>query len=338
MTNPAEKTLGGWLVHVLREADSALSLEEALHAILDSMKVYFPTQSVALVSIDEDTNEARIKMSRQVSYTFAKEFRRKAPGPRIESLLLSQEPLLVVGAPRDGELYAEIKLEHDFTSAVLAPVIKGHRSVGYIFCDRGSEAEFNESDLLHLQVIGLLIGNLMVKFELVQERKQLSSKDDATGTLKYSAFVSALGRELKRAETHDYPVVLGLLCLPSFRNFLDMYGIDKAHERLALLARIIERHTREMDFLSRYSADRLVLCLSGLTEPEARKVLEAVREEAQREIGMGSGIAVVIPSGALILGSVAAKKRPLQSIMGSLGKLLVEAGACGTGGLHLETI
>ena len=62
MTTP---TLGGWLVHVMREADGALSLEESLHVIMDSMKEFFPCQSVAVILIDEDTKELRIKISRQ---------------------------------------------------------------------------------------------------------------------------------------------------------------------------------------------------------------------------------------------------------------------------------
>jgi len=338
MTNPTERTLGGWLVHVLREADSALSMEEALHAVFDSMKVYFPMQSGAMILIDDDTNEARITMSRQISYTYTKEFRRKALGARIEAMLLSQEPLLVTKASHADGLYSEIKLEHDFDSAVAAPVIKGHRSVGYVFCDRKTGIPFNESDLLHLQVIGFLIGNLMVKFELLQERKQLSSLDDTTGTLKYTSFVSALGRELKRAETHCYPVALALLHFPAFRHFLDTYGIDKAHETLAQLARIIARYTREMDFQARYSADRLVLCLSGMMEPEARKVLESVQNDARREIATGSGISVNVPAGALVIESPVFKKKPLQAIVGALGKTLVDASGADSDGLHIETV
>ena len=79
MTTP---TLGGWLVHVMREADGALSLEEALHVIMDSMKEYFPCQSVAVILIDDDTKELRIKISRQISYTFVKKFHRTARAPR----------------------------------------------------------------------------------------------------------------------------------------------------------------------------------------------------------------------------------------------------------------
>ncbi len=323
--NPAEPTLGGWLVHVLREADGTLSLEEALHVILDSMKVFFPSQSVAVILFDDDTNEARIKISRQISYTYAKEFRRKAPGPQIERLMLSQEPLLLDKRPEDRDSYQELKLEHDFTSAVLAPVVKNHRSVGYVFCDRNTGTPFSESDLVHLQVIGYLIGSLTVKFELLQERRQFSSRDDATGTLKYSSFVTALDTELKRSVTHQYPVTMALIQMPEFRKFLDVYGIDKAHEALAGLGRIIGRHTRDLDLLARYSADRLVLCFSGMAAAESGPVLSQIRKEAHAELGAGTEINVTIWVGTVVLESDEQKKQTIQKLMGSLGKALMEA-------------
>ncbi len=338
MTNPMEPTLGGWLVHVLREADGALSMEEALHGILDSMKTYFPSQSVALVLIDDDTNEARIKMSRQISYSYIKEFHKKSPGSHIDAMLLSQEPLLISRADLTDAACREIRMEHDFKSVVIAPVIKNHRSVGYLFCDRLDQAGFGEADLLHLQVIGFLIGSLMVKFELLQERKQLSPRDDATGTLKYGSFVAALGRECKRAEVHSYPLVMVLLHLPCFRDFLDTYGIDRAHAVLEQLGKIIGRQTREMDLLARYSADRLILCLSGMTEPEALNLVNVVREQAVREIGSGTNIAIRVPCGILVLESAAAKRTPLQAVVGALGKSLVEAGEAAAGGIHVARL
>ncbi len=338
MKNPAEPTLGGWMVHVLREADSALSFEESLHVILDSMKVFFPTQSVAVVMVDDDTQEVRIKISRQISYSFAKQFRRKAPGPHIENLMVREEPLLLTAADPVSDLYREIKLEHDFSSAVLVPVIQNHRSVGYVFCDRHEPPAFTESDQLHLQVIGFLIGSLMVKFELLQERRHFSQLDDATGALKYAAFVPALATELKRAVAHAYPVAVALLHVPAFRFYLDTHGIDRAHGLLADLVKRVGRHTRETDLVARYSADRLVVCLSGATEAEALSRLGDIQALAQRELGTDSGIPVNVLVGGVVLQGAAAKQQPMQDLMGLLGRALIEASAPEKSGLNVVVV
>ncbi len=338
MAGQSQPTLGGWLLHVLREADGALSLEEALHAIMDSVKTYFPVQSIAVILADLDTKELRIKTGRQISYSFAKTFRRAAPGPHVERLLLEQQPILVNHASRDSDLYKEIKLEHDFDSAALAPIIRNHRAVGYLMCDRADMTPFDEADLLHLQVLGLLIGSLMAKFDLLKERRQLSQTDDATGTLKYSVFIAAMTTEILRSRTHDYPLALALMDVAAFRVYVDTYGIDRAHELLAECASLIKRHLRETDALARYAADQFILYLSGVTEEEARRIIEQAQHDIRRQAGAGASIPIEANAGVLFLRTDAAKKRPIQDLLGALGKALVHARSAGPGGLQMVTL
>jgi diguanylate cyclase (GGDEF)-like protein len=314
------------MVHVMRQADGALSLEESLHAIMESVKTYFPSQSTAVVLIDDDTNELRIKISRPIRYTFAKAFRRTMPPPSIERMVLEQASMLIARADSASESYADIKLEHDYASAVLAPVIRNQRGVGYIFCDRSaSQPAFTESDLLHLQVIGYLVGNLIEKFELLRESKRLSQVDDATGALQYKAFVPALGVEFERARAHGYPVVLALLAVDAFRRYLETYGIDRAHGLLADVATVVKQHTREMDLLARFGADQFILCLSGLNEEQAGQRLTAIRRDVQNAIAGDAGQVVDVAIGAVVLGDSAALLRSLQDILGAVGKALVQA-------------
>jgi diguanylate cyclase (GGDEF)-like protein len=338
VNNLKETTLGGWLLYVLREADSALSLEESLHSIMDSMKTYFPSQSVAVVLIDDDTKEVRIKISRQISYSFVKKFKRAAPGPHVERMILEHKPFRVHRDDASPDLYGEVKLEHDFQQAVLVPIIKSHRGVGYVFCDRANAAPFTDADLLHLQVIGFLIGNLMTKFELMMERKQLSPTDDATGALKYNVFMEAFVTELHRSIVHGYPVAAALLQTVAFRKYLDTYGIDRAHAILADITRVIRARSRDMDILARYGADQFILCLSGATVDEARATLETIRSEAHRNVGAGEHIPVELTVGALVLETEKQKRRPLQDLLGLLGQALMDAASEEHGGMKVSSL
>ena len=334
----ATRTLGGWLVHVMREADGALSLEEALHVIMDSMKEYFPCQSVAVMLIDDDTKELRIKISRQISYTFAKKFHRDSPSPTAERVVLEQHALLLNELEHESDAYKELKLEHDFTSAVLAPVVKNQRGIGYIFCDRANGERFDESDLLHLQVVGFLIGNIIEKFELIKASKKLSRIDDASKALQYKAFVPAMATELERARAHGYRVALALIAIEAFRKYVETYGIDQAHALLAEVVEIVKEEIRDMDILARFGADEFILCLSGVTEGEARGKLEAIREAiAARAVGQGeSPITVIV--GALALRDEHELGRKLQDILAALGKALMDAKSAGGGRIVLSGI
>jgi diguanylate cyclase (GGDEF)-like protein len=309
----------------MREADGALSLEEALHVIMDSMKQFFPCQSVAVVLIDDDTKELRIKISRQISYTFAKKFHRDSPSPTAERLVLELKPMLLNQVDPESDLYRELKLEHDFVSAVLAPIVKDQRGTGYIFCDRANHDEFTESDLLHLQVLGYLIGSLMEKFELIKQSRKLSQVDDASGALQYKAFIPAVATEMQRARTHDYPLALALLSVDAFRKYVDTYGIEQAHSLLAEIVEITGKCTRDMDILARFGADEFILCLSGATEDEARSKLAEISEKVSAEaVGQGDQ-ELSLTIGALLLASESHLKARLQDVLGALGKSLADA-------------
>jgi len=310
----------------MREADGALSLEEALHVIMDSMKGYFPCQSVAVILIDPDTKELRIKISRQISYTFVKKYHRDGPSPSAEQVVLEQRPMLLNDLDAGSETYSNLKLEHDFSSAVLAPVIMNQRGVGYIFCDRSNHEKFTDADLLHLQVIGYLIGNLMEKFDLIKYSKKLSQVDDASDALQYKAFVPAMATELQRAQEHGYPVTLAMLVVDAFRKYVDTYGIDEAHSLLAEVVEISKQQIRDMDILARFGADEFVLCLSGLTREEALAKLEGIRSDiAEKAVGQADSDQVSITIGAVFLEEAAHMKKALRDILARLGKVLVAA-------------
>lgn len=328
MTTP---TLGGWMVHVMRQSDGALSLEEALHVLMDSMKQYFPCQSVAVILIDDDTKELRIKISRQISYTFVKHFHRSSPSATAEQVVLEQRTLLLNDLDPESEIYKQLKLEHDFSSAVLAPIIRTQRGIGYIFADRANHEKFDEADLLHLQVIGYLVGNLIEKFDLIRQSKKLSQIDDATQALQYKAFVPAAATEMERARTHGYPIALALVSVDAFRKYVDTYGIDAAHALLADVVRILREHIRDMDTLGRFGADEFILCLSGATAEEAQAKLERMRDAvAEQSIGRGD-TAATLTIGAVTLKTERDLTRSLQDILAALGKSLVKAKNAGPG-------
>jgi diguanylate cyclase (GGDEF)-like protein len=335
---PNSTSLGGWLVHVMRKADGALSLEEGLHVIMDSMKAYFPSQSVAVILIDEDTGELRIKISRQISYTFVKQYHRSEPGPLAEQVVLEQRPMLLNDVDRDSDVYKSLRLEHDFTSAVIAPVVRNQRGEGYIFCDREDHDVFDESDLLHLQVIGMLIGSMIERFELIQAGKRLSQMDDATKVLQYKAFVPAFGVERERAITHEYGIGLALIAVEAFRKVIEIHGIDQAHALLEEVAGIVKTNIREMDFIGRFGADEFILCLSGMTEGEIRRKLDTITTAvAEQAVGHGNG-GIHVTVGALALDKTADQRRTLQDILGAVGRNLVTAKGQGAGSIVITPL
>ena len=55
------------LIEIAQELGGTLTAEEALHVIIEHMKVFFPHQSLAVLLLDENTGTLNIKTSRQIS-------------------------------------------------------------------------------------------------------------------------------------------------------------------------------------------------------------------------------------------------------------------------------
>ena len=82
----------------------------------------------AVILIDDDTKEMRIKIARQISYTFTKSFKKNEPPPMVERVVHENAPLLFNNIAKDSDEYRQIKLEHDFQSAILVPIIRNQRA------------------------------------------------------------------------------------------------------------------------------------------------------------------------------------------------------------------
>src|ERR1035437_9607066 len=68
------------LIEIAQELGGTLTAEEALHVIIEHMKVFFPHQSLAVLIRDENTGTLNIKTSREISYSFVKHFKRSVGG------------------------------------------------------------------------------------------------------------------------------------------------------------------------------------------------------------------------------------------------------------------
>jgi diguanylate cyclase (GGDEF)-like protein len=255
----------------------------------------------------------------------------------VETIVLQEQPLLLNNLSPDDPVYRELKLEHDFTSAVLAPVIRDQRGVGYIFCDRAGNGAFTDADLLHIQVIGLLIGSLIEKFDLIKASKRLSITDDATGALHFRAFIPAMATEIERARTHGYSLAFALLSVDAFRGYVETYGINEAHALLAGVVAVARTHVRAVDILARFSADEFILCLSGVTEEEARATLEAVQADVAKQIAGRAEGSIAVTIGILPLRTAEDLRLNAQDIISLLGKSLVKAKAAGVGQVAVGT-
>lgn len=311
------------LIEIAQELGGTLTAEEALHVIIEHMKVFFPHQSLAVLILDENTGILNIKTAREVSYSFVKHFTRSVGGGIVPRVLLQHERVFINDMNSADPEYAHLKLEHDFKHICLVPIIQNQRAIGYLHCDRKEGPPFTEEDARRMLIIAYLIGQQTQKFELLFLTRHLALIDEASKALKYQAFVEQLRREMMRAKTYHTPLGLIFLHLDDYVAFIATSGIDAGHALLEEVHHLIKGCIRGIDIIGRFSANEFIVCLSGMNRAEAETTLEHIRNEIQQRAAIASGHPVSVSGVAMTLERPEDFDLPLEKILAALGSGLI---------------
>jgi len=317
------------LIEIAQELGGTLTAEEALHVIIEHMKVFFPHQSLAVLIRDENTGTLNIKTSREISYSFVKHFKRSVGGTIVPRVLLKHEWMLINDMKSDDPEYAHLKLELDFKHLCLAPIIQHQRAIGYLHCDRMEAPPFTEEDARRMLIIGYLIGQQIQQFELLFLTRHLALTDEASKALKYQAFVEQFRREMMRAKTYHTPLGLIFLNLDDYGAFVATSGIDAGHALLEEVHHLIKGCIRPFDIIGRFSANEFIVCLGGMNRAEAETTLEHIRNEIQQRAAPASGHPVNVSGVAMTFERPEDFDLPLEKILAALGSGLIAVRAKG---------
>lgn len=319
-----------WLIRVFEDLGSALTFEEALHVIMERMKESVPQQTVAAVMVDGNTNELHIRNSRQISYSFVKKFTRPVEGTLLPRVLLQHDTIVVNDMQPADPDYAAVRMENDFQSICLAPIMHHQRAVGYLHCDRAEGPGFSPEEVRRLQATGQLIGLLLEKFDLLALTRHLERIDDPSEALKYHAFVEEYYRELARAKAYRLPLSLLFVHLDNYTRFVGTCGINAGHALLNDVRRLIVENIRTMDVIGRFSANQFIVCLGGMKREEAVSRLEAIQQRVQQDAGSSAGVPVTLTGVVMTFERPEDYEQPLAKVLATLGSGLIHAHSRGS--------
>lgn len=314
-----------WLINIVRELGGAITLEEALHIIVENIKNHCPHQTLAVLAVDESSNNLTIKISRNLSYSYVKNFQRPERGEVHDRLLMKHECVFFNNLSAADPRYTEIKLENDFQHACLVPIIQNQRAVGFLHCDRNAPPLFTEDEARKLQVIGYLIGQQITKHELLFLTRHLARIDEASKALKYHAFLEQYHREVARAKTYATPLTLMLFSVDNYTHYITTCGIPAGHALLEEIYHLIHGSVREIDVVGRFAANEFIVCQGGLSGLDAQKTLVQIRDVIQKQTALFSGCPILISGAAMTFERKEDLNYPLEQIFGKLGSGLMLA-------------
>jgi len=108
--------------------------------------------------------------------------------------------------------------------------------------------------------------------------KETSFKDEVTGLYNRRFFSLRLEEELSRYRRFNHPVSVVLLDLDGFKAVNDDFGHTVGDETLKEIAKILMKHSRGINVVSRYGGDEFAVLLVETSKAGARLYADRIRE------------------------------------------------------------
>jgi diguanylate cyclase (GGDEF)-like protein len=126
-----------------------------------------------------------------------------------------------------------------------------------------------------LVALGVL---LMLSDRLLEENRELATRDSLTHIFNRRTFNDLAKRELARAKRYDHETTLLMVDIDRFKLVNDTYGHPIGDEALIHLVHILKDSLRLQDLYGRYGGEEFVILLAETPSEEAFQIAERLRE------------------------------------------------------------
>jgi diguanylate cyclase (GGDEF)-like protein len=130
-----------------------------------------------------------------------------------------------------------------------------------------------------LSIVLIALGVLLMLSErLLEENRELATRDYLTHIFNRRTFNDLAIRELARAERNGHDTSLLMIDIDRFKLVNDTYGHPVGDEALVHLVSILKRAVRMQDLYARYGGEEFIVLLAETSSEEAFQIAERLRE------------------------------------------------------------
>jgi diguanylate cyclase (GGDEF)-like protein len=194
-----------------------------------------------------------------------------SPGAIDDLSTLGTTPRFFQGDMPDGKALSGAML--------ILPVKLGDLTAGVITIESAQRHAFNSDSYLKARffagALAFSLNNLLLKDRIKTE----SPAEPETGTMTRKYFLDRLRHEINRTARQNGDLVLMLIEFDDRQGLLSRYGESVTGNLMRSTARLISASIRNYDLVSRVGAMRFAVCLTGITEMNARFWADKLREQ-----------------------------------------------------------
>ncbi len=259
---------------------NAAHAEEGLRAVVTAAWQIFKAQVVAVILLDKAQENVHIKLSRGLSARFVDKFEVPLGANLLEEVILGGIPLSIPDCKAHPKACEEMKLEHDFGSAIAVGIVVNRRPLGCLYCNHKEAGHFGGDDIALLESLAHLAALAIEKTRMQDDLARLAIEDPSTGLNTYGYFYRRLSQEIARALRYKDSVGVLLLDLMNLRYVRDTFGSEGTQAVMRDMAQAVQENTRGVDFATRSRANQAMICLvrpqEGGIEIAAKRILKVL--------------------------------------------------------------
>jgi len=122
---------------------------------------------------------------------------------------------------------------------------------------------------------------------LLDSEQGLARTDPLTQVANSRYLLEILEREIKRSARFDKPISLVYMDIDNFKQVNDLQGHSAGNRLLVVVAKLLARHVRDIDFVGRLGGDEFAIVLPETGEQDARGVIGRVQDHLRTAMALG---------------------------------------------------
>lgn len=240
------------LYRVTKETSRALNLHELFRAAASIAPRLLSVRGLRLVDLSGEVPQVWRAMRSRDGRLLAQEV---PVGLEVEQAILTE----ALEAGRAGCMNAAPlgdAVPEGVTRVCWAPLWREQQPIGLLIGD-----ELPETQLETLSIVANQLSLQCARIHLYQQVEALAVTDGLTGIFVRGHFLERAREELERARRHRLPYTLLMTDLDHFKRQNDTFGHLVGDVVLKEVARLLQRHLREIDLIARFGGEEFILLL-----------------------------------------------------------------------------
>jgi diguanylate cyclase (GGDEF)-like protein len=251
-----------------------------VHEMLYGLREAIGAKAAVILRQDPVTEYLRICSHFHVSSHAVRVFERGL-GRGIFARVFLKDPLVVIAPESDADAHAELLLDDEFHTAVVARLAAHERAFGCLVVYFDHDVRGDHDVVSFVSTCAHLAALAIEKEELLGSLRELRQNDAETGHLTYAYFYRRLGEELARCERTNHPLSIMLLDIDNFKAVISEHGLETARRLCREVGRSLKELVREVDVIARYGIDEFVIYAPETGMDEAQIMCDRFLEKVK---------------------------------------------------------